>query len=1028
MENMTYFRRNTGWLKMRLLSNIWDDKPLVNAALPLAVIVVLLLSAAVPRIEAANCAAEGKLQCLSDFDCKDMNGVMGARDMCGGVTCHPTTGTCMFTAWNESCAEYRLCNGVDNVCDAGPNQTVFSGTCTGWEKKECVYEWCPKLVDPNIDVLFENYSCKSLNRNQCTQDSDCVDANGVTGARSQCGGVTCHQQSGTCRFDASVSTCPDFVSCGGDHTKCGSGPTDRYFLGSCSGGTNTTCRYAWCPADPADNTVPSYSCQSQNKTKCTKDSDCEDPDGLLGARAQCGNLKCQNQTGTCYFKAHNETCEDYNFCYFNSSKCANGGPAFLNSPGSCTGWRNIECEYAFCPGDLAPLQSIELSITNNATVRVGDNRKIVALGSFKLGSKGKDISTKVMWTSTNPAVADFTFPSLILAKSQGSTMIRATMDGIVKEIPFVVIPLGSASVECNVREVDMKALVVYRVDLSEPALPAIRRALGYVGVPYDELSITQLWQTSLNDTACRGKYQSIILSDGGLQFYQNGTVDKNGLSVQSYEELFGVRRVNWYTFPSNVFGFVNNVTGSGDDFLATLTGEGRKIFSYLTTDKIPLNLTYKYLAAPLPNPESIPLLLDSSGTNSFLTIFKTGKKEMMTFTVNSNENLRHIILLSYGMVNWVTQGLFVGNRRVYVTAHNDDYLIADAIWTPSTPCGTPTDKTNASYRMDDNDLTGVLQYQQRLSADVITKNFRFDQVYNGVGTSGIYNPDPLTPLTKSNEAQFKWINHGWDHLNLDNITKAAALSEIRNNQLAAKAGNLSLTNYSDTIMVTAQVSGLKNPQYLEAAYELGIRYLVTDTSRQGENPGDNKGLYNWFVPGIFMIPRRPNNLFYNVALREEWVAEYNCLFSNFWGRNLTVYEIIEFESEQLLSYMLRGERYPWMFHQSNMRVYLAQPENKNFFLLEELLEATFAKFKSYYNLPIMSPTMDDLGREVQSHMEIENVTAVLAPGIGMSIESNKDTKTPVTGFTVDGADCMMYGGQKQCSVSLKQGIKTFFAL
>jgi len=1006
---------------------------LFGASTPAAAVVVtiLLLSVSAAESGAVNCASEGKLKCTSDFDCKDLNGLTGARESCGDVSCIKSTGTCTYWIWQPGCEEYVSCNGNDMLCYAGPADTSFVGTCTGGGNSECVYEWCPNKVYPDRDHLFEDYSCKGRNKKQCTKDSDCSDVQGISGARSQCGAVQCHMETGTCRFDASIRECPEFSLCGGDHAMCGSGPTDLTFLGSCTGGAGTTCRYAWCPGDLADKSVASYSCQNQKKNLCTKDSDCADPNGLLGARTNCGESKCDTLTGTCHFKAHNEACEEFTYCNFNSSKCTDGGPDLLTSQGSCTNRRNTECQYAYCPGDLAPLTSIALNITNNAGVRVGDNRKIIALGSFKVGAKAIDITRNVTWTSSNKAVADFAFPGLIMAKNAGSTTIKAAMNGVVKEITFVVVSLGSGSVTCDVRLVDMKALVVHRSDMQETGLPAIRRALGYVGVPYDEMPINKLGTTSFRTTACHGKYQSVILSDGGIRFLGNGLVDQKGLTLESYQELFGVRVVNWFTFPSHFFGYQNKAIGTSEDTEAYLTPDGKAIFSYLTTEKVPFTLTYKYIAPPLPKPEydSTPLLVDSSGVNSFLTIFRTGKGEMMTMTVNSNENLRHIALLSYGIVNWVTKGVFVGNRRIYVSAQNDDHLIADAIWAPDTPCGTPTDQTTGSYRMNSNDLDGVLQYQQRLKGDVITRNFRFDHVYNAIGTTGVYTPDTLTPLSRTTEAEFKWITHGWDHLNLDNITYEAAYSEIQNNQIAARAGNLNLTHYSDTIMVTAQVSGLKNPRYLQAAYDLGIRYLVTDTSRVGENPGDNKGLYNWFVPGIFMIPRRPNNLFYNVALREEWVAEYNCLFSNYWGRNLTVHEIIEFEAEQLVSYMLRGERYPWMFHQANMRVYVAQPGNKKVFLLEELLEATFAKFKKYYNLPIMSPTMDDLGREIQAHMEIENITAVLAPGIGMMLESSMDTRTPVTGFaSVDGATCVEYGSQKQCSIPLKKGLKQLIPL
>ncbi len=45
------------------------------------------------------------------------------------------------------------------------------------------------------------------------------------------------------------------------------------------------------------------------------------------------------------------------------------------------------------------------------------------------------------------------------------------------------------------------------------------------------------------------------------------------------------------------------------------------------------------------------------------------------------------------------------------------------------------------------------------------------------------------------------------------------------------------------------------------------------------------------------------------------------LYFSYWGRNLTYAEILDDQSSLLLSYLLKGDMDPWMFHQPNLRAY-----------------------------------------------------------------------------------------------------------
>src|SRR5262249_14995546 len=150
------------------------------------------------------------------------------------------------------------------------------------------------------------------------------------------------------------------------------------------------------------------------------------------------------------------------------------------------------------------------------------------------------------------------------------------------------------------------------------------------------------------------------------------------------------------------------------------------------------------------------------------------------------------------------------------------------------------------------------------------------------------------------------------------------------------------TRFSSKNLITPEISGLAHPDALQAMYDTGIRYVVSDTSRVGmNNPTPNAGMHNVYQPGILTIPRRPTNLFYNVSTPEEWEGEYNELYRLYWGRDLSFEEILDVESEALLRYMLRFDMDPWMFHQANLRAYDGTRT-----LLTALLDAALAKFSA----------------------------------------------------------------------------------
>ncbi len=141
------------------------------------------------------------------------------------------------------------------------------------------------------------------------------------------------------------------------------------------------------------------------------------------------------------------------------------------------------------------------------------------------------------------------------------------------------------------------------------------------------------------------------------------------------------------------------------------------------------------------------------------------------------------------------------------------------------------------------------------------------------------------------------------------------------------------------------------------------------------------------------------------------------MYRTFFGRDLTYAEIVDFNSNKQLPYLLRGENDPWMFHQPNLVAYDGRHS-----LLSDLLDATLAKYNGYFTLPIQSPTMDALGQSIEARMKLQSaqVTATLQPNGAVTLSTNADVTVPITGLAVAGAE--IYGGQPTARVNVKKNV------
>ena len=172
-------------------------------------------------------------------------------------------------------------------------------------------------------------------------------------------------------------------------------------------------------------------------------------------------------------------------------------------------------------------------------------------------------------------------------------------------------------------------------------------------------------------------------------------------------------------------------------------------------------------------------------------------------TVNSNQFQSHNQLLRHGMLNWVTRGVYLGHQRNYLELHVDDVFLPDDSWDPVT--NTTNYDPDAAIRMSAADVAKAVQWSQQTG-------LKLDMVYNGAGHEQYqddHGSDPLLAPLQNNRDRFRWVNHTYEHPNLDCSTQTFIQNQITQNRTWATSNG-----FGDVVdsaeLVTGEHSGLAN--------------------------------------------------------------------------------------------------------------------------------------------------------------------------------------------------------------------------
>jgi len=549
--------------------------------------------------------------------------------------------------------------------------------------------------------------------------------------------------------------------------------------------------------------------------------------------------------------------------------------------------------------------------------------------------------------------------------------------------PTYAAPIANASVDARV--------LLITANGTDAAFAAIENTLQYLGTPFDVLNATTgatLTADALG-SATHGKYQAIFLDLGDLSV--NGTsafTDAEWTTLSTYEATFGVRRVSLYTSPTADYGLLDNgsVDPSVTPINATCTAAGQVVFVGANcANPVNINAGFAYPASPT-DAATIPLLVDAAGNVYAATRTYSDGREALALTFAQASYFVSYLELAYGLVDWATRGLFVGERHTYAVPQVDDLFLSSDIY------------TGGVYRITSTDLQAFANWENTTRAQPLTAGFRFAWAVNGQGSQSMPG-DPLTAEVVALGPIFSWISHTWDHTDLTNLDYADTLFEFTQNDQYLRG--LGLMPYATANAVTPDISGLSNPDAMQAIHDAGITQIVSDTSVTGQNnPSPNAGILNALQPAVLEIPRIPSELYYNVSQPSEWIPEYEAIRSPTAAVDYAT--IIGTQSDAFLQYMLNGNNDPWMFHQANTRDY----DGAGHSLLTDLMDASFAKYSAVATLPIVSPVMDDLAVRVRNRMAFNasGVVATVQAGTSMTVSVSNAATVPVTGLCTPGAE------------------------
>jgi hypothetical protein len=460
----------------------------------------------------------------------------------------------------------------------------------------------------------------------------------------------------------------------------------------------------------------------------------------------------------------------------------------------------------------------------------------------------------------------------------------------VTGLPSIAGSSGSdiASAATPAQQIGMRVLLITNTS-GQVGFVDWENTLKREGVPYDCV-ITQpaagdpagcvSTLPSLSSTASDGtqvaNYEGVVVSTSGASLLSTA----DWATLQTFEHQFSVRQVTAYAVPSSdtgttylnrTFGSTAGQAGGADDPVPTptLTADGKGAFPYLkelTLD--PGTFGYEGTASA-----SDDTLISGPNNSSLVGIYTAPDgRQTMYQTFNENQYMIQSELLRHGELAWLARNTYFGDQRNYLETQIDDNFLADDVWSvagvPGVVAAHSTDFTAAdAIREVPSDVQTAAQWSK-------SNSFRMDMLFNGGGstqfadgcteasagdggaggvstdcTGAKTGTDPLLSAFQANDSttgkpytdDFHWVNHTWDHPNIDEGCATTNYIEAEINQntawgsQAAAGGNPTTGGLGLTQSSTALL-GAENPAAVVTGEHSGLANLIPGNPGQVDPP------------------------------------------------------------------------------------------------------------------------------------------------------------------------------------------------
>jgi hypothetical protein len=272
---------------------------------------------------------------------------------------------------------------------------------------------------------------------------------------------------------------------------------------------------------------------------------------------------------------------------------------------------------------------------------------------------------------------------------------------------------------------------------SESSYQSITAHLGYIGVPYQAVILSgiskdssgnRLSKVPLSDSATGcGLYQGIILTDSTFAACGSSCLSAaDWTTLNTYASQFSVRVASYYTLPQAQWGLLPADSGASytaaNPLNVNLTTAGAAVFPYLNSaNSIAVSgqgtggiRAYRATTTAAANETTTSLLTAGSFTVAATHTTADGR-ETLALTMDNSPGLLHSLAFSYGVINWVTKGVFLGSRKVYLNPQIDDMLLGNRLYAPTLP-QCPQDDSCPTLFATQQDLQTLVNWQNNLKA------------------------------------------------------------------------------------------------------------------------------------------------------------------------------------------------------------------------------------------------------------------------------------------------------------------------